>query len=140
MSIKFEVSKVYKFDLYPAPILGASHSNMRVTTICDYNVAKLFSDVQAIHETIKQYVPNIPDDPSEYSYIIFDNPQRQNSASSSGYIVYGLPWIKSETIEEIGSNIMKVTIYNTTSTDIDLIKTALSQNGFGKISVEMQNI
>jgi hypothetical protein len=133
MSNNFEVGKTYNFDVHPSKIYGNTFTNMTVAGIFDYSTATALADIDAMHENAKPYVPNIPNSPTKYSYIKFKQ-------SSGEYIIFGLPWIRDETIKLVDSNIIEVQINNVSPSDIPKVKAALSQNGFTELKINVLNI
>lgn len=116
------------FDLWPASILGISVKGAKVQAIVDGDTALVWQDVRAMHANV---YPTLP--PGTINR--FDGYPYLKLKLMDGTIrVIGLPWIKEETYVEANTNRLQITVDNVSDADLDIIRTALSANGYGAAS------
>lgn len=113
------------FTVYPTAILGTKYTSVKVLSILDYETAKSFVDVDALHRNIYPTLPNglVPNDPSQYDYVKL---RFSNGASD----IIGLPWINASTIVVSSSQNIQLTFTNLSPVDQNRLKQVVQANGF----------
>jgi hypothetical protein len=128
----FTLDTTISFNLYPAAILGALVSKVKVVGILSYDTARLYrNDLQALHQAIYGYLPQnagIPNDPTQYKYILVV----QADGTST---VYGIPWIIDDTVQIYNGTSMQLTLDNLTSDQQNTVIRILSAAGFTATNV-----
>jgi hypothetical protein len=133
MSYPFSIKKVYHFDVYPSGILGNDFQNVTVLSIMDYESAIQMADIPAIHANVFPTLPaGTPEDPSATNYLKIRTANGQTT-------VLGLSWIKEETVQEVNSIAVQVTISGVATEDVSRIRVALAQNGFNNLDIKVIN-
>jgi hypothetical protein len=113
-------------------LLGTDFQNVTVLAILDYESALGLADIPAMHENVYPYLPaGSPRDPSTYDYL-------KIRTSAGRTVVLGMPWINESSITLVSSQKMLVTIDGVGSADIARVRTALNQNGYSAIKIELQ--
>lgn len=132
MSYPFNLKGVYNFDVYPSAILGTDWQRVTVMAVFDYETALAQGvDIPALHAQVYSYLPSgTPDDPSQYDYV------KLRTASGST-VILGIAWIKLDSVAEVDSVSLVVTIDNVSSSDVDRVRAALSQNNFTAKSIKV---
>lgn len=127
----FQLDTVISFNLYPAAILGASVSRVKVTDILSYDTARMYvNDLQAIHASIFPYLPvGTPNDPTKYKYIKVVLPDGTAYA-------YGIPWIVDNSVSVYSGTSMQLTIDDVSPEDQSEILAILSAAGFTSIKTD----
>lgn len=127
------VGKRYNFEVYAPNILG-SFKNVTVLGIVDSSMANREADVYALHIQIFSYLPpGSINDPTKYDYVIVRN---ENGSRT----ILGIPFIRTNTIEEVGSKRITVTIGGSvTSADVTRVRAALVANGFTELDVQISD-
>lgn len=133
MTTPLQVKKSYNFTLYPASILGGEFRNVLVMSVMDFDTAMQLADVAALHTQVYPMLPqDVPDDPSQYNFV--------KVKTDVGVTILGIPWIDAATIQEVTKQRLRVLIEDADVGDIDIIRAALSQNGFSKFSITTETI
>ena len=128
-----QVKKSYNFTLYPASILGVDFRNVLVMAIMDFDSAMALADVAALHTQVYPMLPqDVPDDPSQYNFV--------KVKTEVGVTILGIPWINAATIQEVTKQRLRILIEDADVGDIDIIRSALSLNGFNKFSIATETI
>jgi hypothetical protein len=131
MAFDFQTRKKYSFDVYPQQVLGTGFKNITVQAVLDYQTALAFADIDALHQNVFKYLPDgTPNRPQDFDYILF-------ITESGNRTVLGIPWIVDETVQEIGSLKMNITIDGVSASDIDRVRGCLSQNGYNNIAISL---
>lgn len=126
----FSLNSTITFNLYPASLLGAEISNVKVTAILDYDTARLYrNDLMALHQQVYPYLPSgTPNDPTQYWYI--------KIIQANGVpTVYGIPWIIDGTVQVFNGTSMQLTLDNLTPAQENQVLRILSAAGFTAINV-----
>jgi len=103
-----------------------------VIALCDYNVARVYSDVVKYHEEVKESNPtnnNIPDDAKTLSYFVVKN--HEDIIES-----YAVEWVEPTTLEivEIANDII-IKIYDVPDTETETILKLLRDNGYQALRI-----
>lgn len=116
---------VVSFTVYPIAILGTKYISVKVLSILDYETAKSFVDVDALHRNVYPTLPIgvVPNDPSQYDYV-------KVRFSSGNYDIIGLPWINAATIVVSSSQTIQLTFINISPTDQNRLRQIVQANGF----------
>ncbi len=127
---KMAIGKTVNFQLYPAAILGSGYSRVKVVGILDADTARHWIDPVALHVNVYPTLPaGIPNNYNEYLYAKIKLP-------NGTFTCVGLPWIREESIEEITSQTMVITIEDVAVNQQQVIIDALSANGITVNKVE----
>lgn len=116
---------IVTFTVYPATILGTKYTSVKVLSILDYETAKSFVDIDALHRNVYPTLPGgtVPNDPSQYDYVKV----RFGNGSSD---IIGLPWINAATIVVSSSQTLQLTFANISPIDQNRLKQVIAANGF----------
>lgn len=126
------IGKTINFSTNAAPILGVEVRNAKLLGILDPGSAKAVDDIRAKHIQVYPYLPEgTPDSAYDYPYLKF-------AMADGSFRVYGLPWIKEDSIEIVATTNVVVTLKGRGQVDFDLIRQALLANGFDDFTLEVK--
>ncbi len=122
--MNFKPGSTYNFKVYPSSQLGADFRNVLVLAELTFAAAvNRGTDIVHLHSTVYNTLPaGVPDDPTRYNYIEI----MVNNTKS----IIGVPWINSNTIEEVVKQELTAVIYDTNVNEIDRLRLVLVENGF----------
>lgn len=127
----FKIRNSYSFQIYPSSIIPDDFTNVLVMGEIDWESANMETDIYAQHAQCYPYLPaGTPNNPEHYNYL-------KLKTTTGAVRIIGIPFIKEETITEIGGKTILVEIPNRSSEDVAAVTAALVSNGFqvGKISL-----
>ncbi len=132
MTFQYSIKGVYSFDVYPTALLGNDWTKTTVMAVMDYETAKQFADVDALHVSVYPYLPvGTPDDPSQYDYL--------KVRTQSGVVTYlGRTWVNESSITAVDSVVIVAVIDNVSSANLNDVRNALVSNGFTSITLSTQ--
>ena len=105
-------------------------TNVKVLGIVGFEVASAFEDVAAIHANIYSTLPEgTPEGAEDYDYLYVETIDGQRKA-------VGVPWIK-DPITLIDSATIRVTLSNSSTSDVEKVRDALNAYGFIDLSIEV---
>lgn len=127
--------RTYGFSVLPelVSIIGNDFNQVLVLGAMTASVAETFADIAATHAKLYPYLPaGAKKDPGYYTYYYV---QLQSGIKT----VISSAWINWETVTEIQSKTLVVTVENTKGVaDIDIIKAMFTANGFTKVTVDIK--
>lgn len=125
------IGKTIQFETLAPAVLGARYKDVKVLAILDPGTAKMFSDVLVRHIAVYPYLPpGIVDDHTRYNYVKLEMP---NGAIE----IMGIPWISESSISVIEQTDIRVVLKGRSHEDVELVRRALSANGFEDFVVEV---
>lgn len=127
------LNKVYKFNTIAPGILGATFENMKVVGIINYKEALLFEDIISIHTKVTTTVTNVslPMDYQDCTYVKFEN--------GSGLTkILALEYIQADSIVEIQTKKLIITINNFSDQDPTIVSNALKDLGYWDFAVKTE--
>jgi hypothetical protein len=128
---QFQLRQVYNFDLYAPDVLGAGFKGAQVMGLIDRETANKYIDTQAMHIQIFPQLPvGWPNNANAYDYV-------KIKTSAGNIVVLGLAWIKTESVELVGSQTITVAIANVAADDIPRVRNALIANGFANLAISI---
>lgn len=124
------IGDVVSFSLYK-DFIGTSFDHVTIKSVIDgETAAELAVDILARHAKIYPSIKdnNVEDDPYSYNYIgvKFENGRTE---------VIGIPWIKASSVAVHIKRMLTVMIDEPKDTDIDIIRSILSQMNYKIISI-----
>lgn len=124
------IGDVVSFSLYK-DFIGTSFDHVTIRSLIDGETAvQLGVDILARHAKIYPTIKdnNVEDDPYSYSYIgvKFENGRTE---------IIGVPWIKAASVAVHVKRILTIMIDEPKDTDIDIIRSTLSQMNYKIISI-----
>ena len=128
----FAIDGVYTFNTLAPAILGASFNNVTVLAILNYKVASNYINIEANHVNIYPYLPvGTVNDPKTYQYILIRTQTGEET-------VLALPWINTDTVEQINNQVVTVTVNNATVADTVKIRDSLILLGYSEFSITIK--
>ena len=120
------------FDVYPATIIGARFSDVKVMGLLDKETADMWIDADAMHVNIYPTLPaGVPDDPHQYQYVKLKH-------LNGNISIVGVPWIREDTLQISQRGTLTITVADVGPVDKDRIIKALSANGYRAATVSLK--
>lgn len=124
-----KMGQVVSFKLH-TKLISDIFTNVKVLGIVGFEVASAFEDVVAIHANIYSTLPEgTPEGAEDYDYLYVETIDGQRKA-------VGVPWIK-DPITLIDSATIRVTLSNSSTSDVEKVRDALNAYGFIDLSIEV---
>lgn len=118
------LNTLVSFDLYPEQFLGSRVTDARVIAVVDASVAQLWIDTHRTHLAVYPTLPpGVPNSHDAYPYV-------RLKLANGNFAVYGLPWIKENTLRVSDSRRVQLTLNNMTQDDYDRLVQAVSASGW----------
>ncbi len=119
----FDRRKRYNFATYAPTILGDSYNNMEVMSIMGLDDAMKEDNIFQLHAQVFPHLPDgTPNVPNQYDYIKF-------RTSAGNTVILAYTWVVENSIQEVTSTTLRVTIFNADISDMAVIRDLL--NGVG---------
>lgn len=119
-----KLNDTVSFQLYPSAIIGTVFNHCKITGVLDYDTAKAFQDIDALHANVYPTLPsNTPDDPRQYSFLKVLLP-------SGDTTIIGLPWVKEDSLIKHDQSRVRFTIENVSADDLKNINQLLTSRGY----------
>jgi len=136
MSVPLDLSiigKTIQFETQAPAILGSIVKNVKALGFLDPGSAKSIKDIFAKHAEVYPYLPSgvAADSATSYSYLKVQLPD-------GSFDVYGLPWIKQDTVNVITDTDIVARIKGKNASDVDKVRTALLAQGFDADELDIQ--
>lgn len=127
------VGKTIQFETQAPAILGSIVKNVKVLGFLDPGSAKGVIDIFAKHAEVYPYLPSgvAADSATSYSYL-------KVQQADGTFTVYGLPWIKQDTVNIITQTNIVATIKGKNAMDVDKVRVALLAQGFDAEDLDIQ--
>ena len=120
------------FDVYPAAIIGARFSDVKVMALLDKDTAKQWIDPEAMHINVYPTLTDgVPDDPDQYQYVKLKHLNGKIS-------VIGIPWIREDTLQTSQKGTLTISVKDVGPIDMDRIVKAISANGYRTDKVSLK--
>lgn len=120
------------FEVYPAAIVGARFTDVKVLAHLDKDSARQWIDPEALHVNVYPTLPTgTPDDPDQYQFLKLKHPNGKIS-------VIGIPWIREETLQISTKGTLTLTVKEVDPADMQRIVQALSANGYQADTVSLK--
>lgn len=100
-----------------------------VVAICDYQVAKLYSDVIKYHQEVLESNPtsNITEDATVLNYFVIKDIQNRTNA-------YAVDWVEATTLTIIAvNNDINLTVFDVAQSELETILKLLRDNGYNAL-------
>lgn len=122
---QLQIGKVYSFDTYAPEVLGTRIVNAKCLAVLDaQNAISNGVDIEALHEQMRPHLPvGYNNDPATMIYVKLVN-------SSGLETIYSMDWINLETLKETRADRIVATIDGVSLEDIEIIRRALSIQGY----------
>lgn len=132
--MNFALRQTYSFDVHPVGVLGNGFKNVVALAVMDPATALKEIDIYALHAQVYPSLPaGSPKRPTDYDYVKFRMPNGEET-------VLGMPWIKEDTITQITTSVIKVTLGGVTPADVTKVRNALVQNGFTNYEISVDDV
>lgn len=119
-----DLGKIYTFNTKAPSILGTTIKNAKLSSIIDYETAKLFDNIDLKFRSIFPLLnDNTSDDPSLSIYYKFKTESGEN-------IILADKWIDFTSVVIVEDISFKVVVTNASIGDIDRVKNAMNALGF----------
>ena len=103
----------YSFNTHAPAILGATLKNLKLVGQITYEQARTMDNVDLRHRQIYTLLPpGTPDNPRQYNYYLF--------------VTLGVPWIIENSIENVTTRQIKITITDIPTTKVNRLKESLA--------------
>lgn len=120
----FELKKLYNFTTYAPAILGGDFTQARVVALLDYDSALKYANVDLLQRQVYSKLPvGTVDEVSSYTFVLVER-------SDGTRVVLAYPWIIPESVVEVKTVSLSVTIYNADDTDMARIRDVLNTMGY----------
>jgi len=128
-----ELRKTYNFSIYPTAIIGDEFAGVTVVSILDPEAAAEQIDIVARHAQVYTYLSKdtVEDDPYSYDYV---KVRFQNGNTR----IIGLPWIKTETIVQLGAQTLTLVVKNAVADDIQRFKNFCAVGGYNDYTIALK--
>ena len=122
---QLQIGKVYSFDTHAPEVLGTRIVNAKCLAVLDaQNAISNGVDIEALHEQMRPHLPvGYNNDPATMIYVKLVN-------SSGLETIYSMDWINLETLKETRADRIVATIDGVSIEDIEIIRRALSIQGY----------
>ena len=128
----FQIGNTYNFNTRAPAVLGSLFKNATILGIVDYNTASTYINIDVMQRTIYPLLPQgTPDNPKKYTYLLIQ-------AESGQKTVLAYQWIDENTIAEVSSATIIVTLPNVNATDAERIRDSLALLGFTGFTIDVQ--
>jgi hypothetical protein len=128
----FNLNRLYNFTTYAPALFSDAFKQMRVIGIVGYNTAKQHSNVDVLQRQIFPLLPaGTPDRTADYTYLLFES-----SAGIKSVLAY--PWIIENSIVEVESINLSVSVFDIDDTDMNKIRDVLNSMGY-KFTMQQMN-
>lgn len=127
----FPINATCSFDVYPSAILGATFQGVKILDIVSADTTRFLGfDPQAMHANVYPTLPpGTPNAYDAYPYVRMQLPSGQMQ-------IFGIPWIIDSTFKISTNRTVQLTIDNVDDNDLNVIRQALSANGFTAVDVK----
>lgn len=126
----FKIGSIYNFNTLAPSVLEAMMIHVKILGIIDYHLASKYLDVDLMQRTLYPLLPpGTPRDARDYVYVLFET-------EAKIVTVLAMEWIDVNSIEEITSVRIKVTIDKAALEDVPRIRDTLKLMGHHDISIE----
>ena len=129
LSLNDLTGKTVSFQLYPSSIITDDFTNVKVIGITTYEGASGEMSAAQQHALVYATLPEgTTNDYRLYNYALI-------KTQSGKITAIGLPWVKDDSIQVIGSTDLVVTIRNKTPEDITNLHKVLMENNFTDFAI-----
>lgn len=130
MSYNFAIGSIYTFNTLAPGILQATVKNAKLTSILDYETAKMYINADLMFRQIYPALPaGTPDHPESCVYYRF-------TSESGEKIVLADQWVDTTTVENVKNINFQVTVTNGSLADITNVKNMMNALGFTNYSIK----
>lgn len=127
---QLEVGKVYSFDTYSPEVLGTRLINVECLAVMNAQTAISSGlDIKSFHERMKPHLP------AGYNNNPFDMTYVKLVSVDGKETIYAMDWINRSTIQETSPNKITVTVNGVSNNDVEIIRKALTMQGYTDISI-----
>jgi len=127
-----EINKTYTFDTIAPTILGSNLRNLKVIAITTSTEAVKYDDIYTRNAQIRSIVTNNLPDVNAMVFAVFTNPVGDK-------IVLSTDWIVTNSITEVTSTDIKLTVRGIRNIDVQTISNVLHELGFVNLDIEILN-
>lgn len=128
----FEIDGVYNFNTLAPAILGADFKRVTVLAILNYKVAASYINIESNHVNIYPYLPvGTVNDPKTYQYVLVKTQSGEDT-------VLALPWINLETVVQVTTQTISVTLNNVNVDDTIKIRDSLILMGYTDFAITIK--
>lgn len=129
------IGSLYSFDTYVPSLLGIKINNALLLAKMNANEALNNGlDVISWHDRVKAQLPTgANDDPMTMTYVKF-------KLSDGNTTIFAVDWINESTIIETKGNKIVVTLEDVSVNDAEIIRKALTANGYINFTVSIESV
>lgn len=129
--LPFELNSVYNFNTVAPAILGLEFKRVTVLAILNYSVANTFINIETNHVNIYPYLPpGTINDPKTYQYLLI-------KTESGNDTVLAIPWIDLNSVTQVTTQSIVVTLNNVSTTDTVKIRDAMIMLGYNDFKITL---
>ena len=129
--LPFELNSVYSFNTVAPAILGLEFKRVTVLGVLSYSVANTFINIETNHINIFPYLPTgTVNDPKTYQYLLIKTETGENT-------VLALPWIDLDSVTQVTSQSLVLTVNNINNTDTTKIRDAMIMLGYNNFTISV---
>lgn len=125
------LNSIVSFEMYPTSTIGTGFQFAKVVSYLDANTVRALGiDTLALHQSVySQLPPDVPNNPSEYSWVKF--------ILQNGQPLYlGAPWIRADSIVVTDAKRLQFEVDIQSEDQIQIILQALAAVGMNAVNVK----
>lgn len=125
----YQIGTLYNFTTLAPSILGAQLQNAKLLSIMQYDMAKLFANIDQQAQIILPLLPSgTPTDPTSYTYLMFQSSTGEN-------VLLANVWINEASIVVATPTTIQVVITGVTLSDVTVVRDILNQMGYTQLTI-----
>jgi hypothetical protein len=129
--LPFELNSVYSFNTVAPAILGLEFKRVTVLAVLNYSIANTFINIETNHINIYPYLPTgTVNDPKTYQYLLIKAETGENT-------VLAIPWIDLDSVTQVTTQSLILTVNNINSTDTTKIRDAMIMLGYNSFTISV---
>jgi hypothetical protein len=129
--LPFELNSVYSFNTVAPAILGLEFKRVTVLAVLNYSIANTFINIETNHINIYPYLPTgTVNDPKTYQYLLIKTETGENT-------VLAIPWIDLDSVTQVTTQSLILTVNNINSTDTTKIRDAMIMLGYNSFTISV---
>lgn len=130
--LPFELNSVYNFNTVAPAILGLEFKRVTVLAVLNYSIANTYINIETNHINIFPYLPvGTVNDPKTYQYLLIKTETGEDT-------VLALPWIDLDSVTQVTSQSLVLTVNDINNTDTVKIRDAMIMLGYNNFTISVK--
>lgn len=134
--VTFKTGDIYNFNTLYGSVLGSSFKNMYLESISSFNYAIKHADIVTTYKQI-QDIYSIATGSDNFINMYKNDMYYIFKTSDNTTKVFASRWIDADTIEEVKTSTLEISIRDFTGLDYSRIEKALSDLGYRNITISV---